>query len=42
MSEDELLSRALILANSRILSLESKNEQLEEEKQDVTFLVNYL
>lgn len=38
MSEDELLSRALILANSRILSLESKNEQLEEEKQDVTFL----
>lgn len=38
MSEDELLSRALILANSRILSLESKNVQLEEEKQDVTFL----
>jgi len=38
MSEDELLSRALILANSRILSLESKNEKLEEEKQDVTFL----
>lgn len=38
MSEDELLSRALILANSRILSLESKNEQLEEEKQDVAFL----
>ena len=38
MSEDELLSRALILANSRILSLESKNEQLEEEKQDATFL----
>lgn len=38
MSEDELLSRALIIANSRILSLESKNEQLEEEKQDVTFL----
>lgn len=38
MSEDELLSRALILANSKILSLESKNEQLEEEKQDVTFL----
>lgn len=38
MSEDELLSRALILANSRILSLESKNTQLEEEKQDVTFL----
>lgn len=38
MSEDELLSRALILANSSILSLESKNEQLEEEKQDVTFL----
>lgn len=38
MSEDELLSRALILANSRILSLESKNEQLKEEKQDVTFL----
>lgn len=38
MSEDELLSRALILANSKILSLESKNEKLEEEKQDVTFL----
>lgn len=38
MSEDELLSRALILANSRILSLESKNEQLEEEKQDAQFL----
>ena len=38
MSEDELLSRALILANSKILSLESKNELLEEEKQDVTFL----
>lgn len=38
MSEDELLSRALILANSKILSLESKNEKLEEEKQDVAFL----
>lgn len=38
MSEDELLLRALILANSKILSLESKNEKLEEEKQDVTFL----
>lgn len=38
MSEDELLSRALILANSKILSLESKNEKLEEEKRDVTFL----
>lgn len=38
ISEDELLSRALILANSRILSLESKNEQLEEEKQDAQFL----
>ena len=38
MSEDELLSRALILANSRILSLESKNVQLDEEKQDAQFL----
>ena len=38
MSDDELLSRALILANSRILSLENRNEQLAEEKQDVAFL----